>query len=94
MPSTCTALSEHLYPTLHEFGPELLFISAGFDAHAEDPLAEMNVSDEGFFEMTALLSQLAEQTSGGKIVSVLEGGYNLPTLGRSVVQHLIALQDV
>jgi acetoin utilization deacetylase AcuC-like enzyme len=79
-------------PKLDLFKPEMLLISAGFDAHMEDPLAQMNVTEEGFFKMTRLLVEAAERHCGGKLVSVLEGGYNLRALGRGVVRHLVALR--
>lgn len=78
-------------PSLHQFAPELLFISAGFDAHDDDPLADMAVTDDGFYQMTRMLAEVADKHCAGRIVSVLEGGYNLRTLGRVVVQHLLAL---
>jgi acetoin utilization deacetylase AcuC-like enzyme len=78
-------------PALDEFGPELLLISAGFDAHTEDPLAHLNLSEEAFERITALLVQSADRHCQGKIVSTLEGGYNSRALGRSVVRHLTAL---
>ena len=78
-------------PRLNEFRPEALLISAGFDAHREDPLAQMELSEEAFGRMTELLVDVAGKHCGGKIVSLLEGGYNLRALGRSVVRHLIGL---
>lgn len=86
------AMREKVIPRLREFGPELLLISAGFDAHMDDPLADMQVTDEGFGELTALLVEAGRELCGGRIVSVLEGGYHLPALGRSVVRHVVALQ--
>jgi acetoin utilization deacetylase AcuC-like enzyme len=85
------AFHENVLPALDEFKPEMLLISAGFDAHADDPLARIHLSEECFGEMTALLVQAANAHSGGKIVSALEGGYNLRALGRSVVRHLVGL---
>jgi len=78
-------------PALDKFKPEVLLISAGFDAHREDPLAQMNVSEDGFEQITRRLVAVADQHCGARVVSVLEGGYNLRALGRSVVKHLIAL---
>jgi acetoin utilization deacetylase AcuC-like enzyme len=66
-------------------------ISAGFDAHLDDPLANVELSEAGFGEMTRQLVAFADRHCNGRIVSVLEGGYHLRALGRSVVQHLIAL---
>jgi len=84
-------IDERVVPKLDEFRPQLLLISAGFDAHREDPLANMNLSDECYELMTRRLVSIADQHCGGRVVSVLEGGYNLAALGRSVVRHLIGL---
>ena len=86
------ALQDKVLPALNEFKPEMLLVSAGFDAHADDPLAEMKVTDDGFEQITQLLVKASERHCNGKLVSTLEGGYNLVALGRSVVRHLVALQ--
>jgi len=86
------AMDSQVIPALDAFAPELLLISAGFDAHADDPLAQIRLSEEAFLLMTRSLVQVAEQHCGGRIVSMLEGGYSLRALGRSVVQHLCGLQ--
>ena len=85
-------IDERVVPELDEFRPQLLLISAGFDAHREDPLAHMNLSDECYERMTRHLVSVADQHCGGRVVSVLEGGYSLAALGRSVVRHLIGLE--
>jgi len=85
------AIDQQVLPELDRFRPEVMMISAGFDAHAEDPLAQVQLSEEGFEHITELLVQSAEHHCGGRVVSALEGGYNLRALGRSVVRHLIAL---
>ncbi len=82
---------KQIVPALQTFGPEFILISAGFDAHRDDPLAGMSVTEAGFGEMTRLMRQVADQSCHGRIVSCLEGGYNLPALARSVEAHLIAL---
>ncbi len=82
------AMRNSAIPKLMEFRPEFLLISAGFDAHRDDPLADMEVTEEGFGEMTRMLMQVADECCRGRVVSVLEGGYNLRALGRSVVRHL------
>jgi len=87
------ALRGKVIPALEGFAPEVLMLSAGFDAHADDPLANVNLSEEGFARITRELVGLANRHCGGRVVSVLEGGYNLRALGRSVVQHLIALSE-
>jgi acetoin utilization deacetylase AcuC-like enzyme len=85
------ALESRVAPAVERFGPELLMISAGFDAHRDDPLAQMELSDDGYEQVTRLLASLADAQCGGKLVSALEGGYNLAALGRCVVRHLRAL---
>jgi acetoin utilization deacetylase AcuC-like enzyme len=79
------------FSTLDQFRPDALLISAGFDAHREDPLAQMELSEDCFAQMTRLLVDRAENLCGGRVISALEGGYNLRALGRSVVRHLVAL---
>lgn len=71
--------------------PELIIISAGFDAHRDDPLAGMQVTEEGFTKLTEMISQLAWRNCEGRIISVLEGGYNLEALSNSVLAHLDCL---
>jgi len=80
-------------PALDRFAPEVLLISAGFDAHRADPLAQTLLTDDAYAEITRRLVAAAERHCDGRVVSVLEGGYNLRALGRSVVRHLIALCD-
>ncbi|HKP37922.1 MAG TPA: histone deacetylase [Pyrinomonadaceae bacterium] len=74
------------------FTPDLIIISAGFDAHESDPLGQLLLSDEDFVQMTAVLKQWAAETCGGRIVSCMEGGYNLGTLGETVRAHVRELQ--
>jgi acetoin utilization deacetylase AcuC-like enzyme len=74
--------------TLAEYRPELIIISAGFDAHIKDPLGHMYVSSEGFGKLTALVGQIAQETAKGRIISFLEGGYDLKGLAESVSQHI------
>jgi len=85
------ALDEIVLPRLHEFGPEMLFISAGFDAHKDDPLADIHLTEDGFQQITQRLVEFAEINCRGRVVSALEGGYDLRALGRSVVKHVMAL---
>ncbi|WP_428937523.1 histone deacetylase family protein [Fontivita pretiosa] len=84
-------IDARVVPEIDEFRPQLLMISAGFDAHREDPLANIALSDEGFELMTRALVAAADHHCRGRVVSILEGGYNLHALGRSVVRHLIAM---
>lgn len=85
---------ESIIPEILRFSPDLVMISAGFDAHESDFLASMNVSTEGFGRMTEMVAEAAEKVCGGKIVSVLEGGYHLKALGDSVAIHLEKMMDV
>ncbi|MEZ5763376.1 MAG: histone deacetylase family protein [Xanthobacteraceae bacterium] len=80
-----------ILPRLRTFAPELLVISAGFDAHHRDPLANIKLDGEDFRWVTQQLMQIADQSAGGRIVSVLEGGYDLQGLMQSVDAHVGAL---
>jgi len=73
------------------FTPDLILISAGFDAHASDPLGQLLLDDEDYTSMTATVLQWAGEACGGRVVSCLEGGYNLDTLGDTVKSHVAAL---
>jgi acetoin utilization deacetylase AcuC-like enzyme len=84
-------IDHRVVPELTEFHPELLMISAGFDAHREDPLAQIHLTEDGFDLITRHLTAVADHCCAGRVVSLLEGGYNLRALGRSVVRHLVAL---
>ncbi len=77
-----------LLPALHAFKPELIFISAGFDAHLEDDIANLGWSDADYAWITARIVEVAERHSQGRIVSTLEGGYALTALGRSAAAHI------
>ena len=82
-----------ILPVLHQFEPELVLISAGFDAHERDPLGQMRVTTAGFVAMTTALRELAEARCGGRLVVVTEGGYDLRALGdclRAVVDVMAA----
>jgi acetoin utilization deacetylase AcuC-like enzyme len=80
-----------LKPKIIEFKPDFILISAGFDAHKDDPLGGMQLTPEGFAKMTAILKEQAEITCNGRIVSVLEGGYDLEGLSKSVAAHIVVL---
>jgi len=84
-----TAISE----IASQFTPDLIIISAGFDAHKEDPLGQLLLTDEDFVQMTKVLKQWAAEACGGRIVSCMEGGYNLETLGETVRAHVNALRN-
>jgi acetoin utilization deacetylase AcuC-like enzyme len=85
---------EEIVPALEKFQPEFIIISAGFDAHREDPLAGMNLTEEAFYKMTKLTNEVARKFSNSKILSVLEGGYNLKALALSVESHLKGLLEM
>jgi acetoin utilization deacetylase AcuC-like enzyme len=85
------AFENRILPHLKKFAPELIIVSAGFDAHYRDPLASINLKAEDFGWVTQKLMDLADASAGGRIVSVLEGGYDLQGLAESVVAHVTAL---
>jgi acetoin utilization deacetylase AcuC-like enzyme len=85
------AVRSRVVPELDRFAPEFLLVSAGFDAHRDDPLAQIQLSEEAFEIMTRQLAGVADRHCNGRVVSLLEGGYNLRALGRSVVRHLVGL---
>jgi acetoin utilization deacetylase AcuC-like enzyme len=82
-----------ILPRLREFKPELLVISAGFDAHMRDPLANLNLLEADFDWATRKLLEIADKTANGRVVSVLEGGYDLQGLANSVAVHVAALMQ-
>jgi len=88
------AVTKHWIPALDTFKPELVIFSAGFDAHAEDPLAMLELEDADYAWVTQQVKGVAERHAEGRIVSMLEGGYALGALGRSVVQHVRVLADL
>jgi acetoin utilization deacetylase AcuC-like enzyme len=85
------AFESRILPRLAEFKPELLIISAGFDAHYRDPLANINLEEADFAWATQKLMDVADRHAGGRVVSLLEGGYDLQALGNSVAAHVTAL---
>lgn len=87
------AFESTILPALDRFKPELVMISAGFDAHRDDPLAQMQLTDDSYANFTSLVKGCAQTHAGGRIVSVLEGGYHLDALARSVESHLSALAE-
>ena len=86
-----SAFRNLILPRLETFAPELFVISAGFDAHRRDPLASLNLEASDFGWVTRELMDIADATAGGRIVSVLEGGYDLKALQESVAAHVTAL---
>jgi acetoin utilization deacetylase AcuC-like enzyme len=87
------ALEKHWLPALDEFKPQLMLISAGFDAHRDDLLGGLALVEDDYAWMTRELMKVADRHSDGRIVSMLEGGYNLAALGRSAVAHVKALAE-
>ena len=92
-PATWRAAFEGLMAPLDAFAPDLILISAGFDAHAADPLAEQELQAEDYAWATRAIVTVANARCGGRIVSSLEGGYDLEALGQSALAHVRALQE-
>ncbi len=88
------AFTEQILPKLHAFQPQAVLISAGFDAHAADPLAQINLSTPFYGWMTARLLEIADQYAEGRLMSMLGGGYSLDVLPRCVGAHLTVLAGV
>ena len=82
------ALRSRILPAIDEFRPDLVIVSAGFDAHHRDPLAEINLTEDDFDWATAELMERADRFAGGRLVSLLEGGYDLQGLAFSVAAHV------
>jgi acetoin utilization deacetylase AcuC-like enzyme len=85
------AFETAILPRLREFNPDILIISAGFDAHTRDPLANLNLVEADYTWVTKKLMEVADGCANGRIVSMLEGGYDLQGLSRSVAAHVTAL---
>jgi len=88
------AISERVLPALDAFRPEFVLVSAGFDAHRSDPLAQLQLDGEDYAWVTERLVEIADRHAGGRLVSTLEGGYDLPALGASVAAHIRVLMSV
>lgn len=86
-------IDNELVPLLEDFKPECIFISAGFDAHRDDPLANLNFETEDYAYITTQLRKIAEKTAQGRMISTLEGGYDLNALSQSVVAHIQAMMN-
>jgi acetoin utilization deacetylase AcuC-like enzyme len=85
------AFEDRVLPRLREFAPELIVISAGFDAHMRDPLANLNLVEADFTWATQKIMEVADRCAGGRVVSLLEGGYDLEALANSTASHVTAL---
>ena len=82
---------EHVLKKLKDFKPEFILLSSGFDAHTQDPLAQVNLKSKDFYEITKRIVSVANNICNGKIVSILEGGYDLNALRESAYEHVKAL---
>ena len=87
------AITNSWWPAIEAHQPHLIFVSAGFDAHRADPLAQINLVEADFAWVTSEIAALADQFADGRIVSTLEGGYDLEALANSVLAHLQALAN-
>jgi acetoin utilization deacetylase AcuC-like enzyme len=85
------AMKSTVLPALLDFKPDLVMISAGFDAHTADPLSETTLTEEDYYDMTRNLVDAAKRSAGGRVISLLEGGYNLASLAASSRAHARAL---
>jgi acetoin utilization deacetylase AcuC-like enzyme len=93
-PAVREMITQQWLPAIERFKPELVMISAGFDAHRDDDLGQLGLVEADYVWMTEQLMQVASEHAKGRIVSSLEGGYNLQALGRSVVAHVRTLAGV
>ena len=82
-----------LMPAVDAFQPDVVIVSAGFDAHKDDPLSAMGLTEEGYADLTRMVVSIARRHSQGRLLSCLEGGYNLHALSASVERHVLALLD-
>ena len=87
------AMEVAILPRIADFAPDLIIISAGFDAHRRDPLGNLNLVEADYAWITRKLMEIAQKRCGGRIVSVLEGGYDLEGLARSVAAHVRTLME-
>ena len=87
------AFREQLIPAMDKFKPELVMISAGFDSRSGDPLGQFTLTDEDFSDLTRMLMDVADKHAGGRVVSVLEGGYSLSGLAAGVGAHVTTLTN-
>ena len=85
------AMEDRILPAVRAFGPDIVFVSAGFDAHARDPLASLRFEEEDFEWATLRLKEIAFESAGGRLVSTLEGGYDLDALAASAAAHVRSL---
>ena len=91
MEQVAAKFDEQFLPAMEKFKPQLVIISAGFDSRIDDPLGQFRLTDQDFVKLTEKLLRLADQHAQGRLVSVLEGGYNVDGLAKAVVAHVGAL---
>jgi acetoin utilization deacetylase AcuC-like enzyme len=87
------AFKEQLIPAAEKFKPDLVLISAGFDARHDDPLGDFNFTDKGFSNLTRLVMGIAHKHAKSRVVSLLEGGYNVEGLAQAVEAHVSTLME-
>ena len=84
-------MEKHIFPNINKFNPELILISAGFDAHKDDPLGQLNLDEKDFIWVTNEIKLIAEKLCDNRLVSILEGGYNISALSSCVLEHIKVL---
>ena len=87
-------MTDHWVPALEQFQPEMIFISAGFDAHRDDEMSYVNLTDADFRWVTEEMVRIADISASGRIVSALEGGYELHSLARCAESHIRVLMGL
>ena len=87
------AYDDHILPAVTAFSPDLILVSAGFDAHADDPLANLNWTEDDFAWVTRRICEVGEDVCEGRVVSTLEGGYDLEALAASTAAHVSVLME-
>ena len=87
------AFKDIVAPAVTRYDPDLVFLSAGFDAHCDDPLSGTTVTEEGFADMMQIVMDLADVLCESRLVSFLEGGYDLNALAQCVTEHIIMLTE-
>ena len=88
------AVSDFLLPRMHDFSPEMVFVSAGFDAHIADDVADLRYNDSDFDWLTEQALNIANEHASGRLVSTLEGGYELSALARCAANHIRLLAGI
>jgi acetoin utilization deacetylase AcuC-like enzyme len=87
------AFESGLFPAMEKFKPDMIFISAGFDSRIGDPLGNLTLTDDDYYDLTGLMVNLAQRYAQSRLVSVLEGGYNLSGLASAVTTHVRRLTE-